>query len=346
MTRPVDTAGLGPRAVAEAAFRPIGHGARDLSVAILLPREELVFEFLAKSGGSNQPLYEVGSLTKPMTAELLASMVGDGTVDLSTTLGSVFANVSLPADIAAITLEALATHQSRLPRLPRSRRLILTALLGGDPYRWISEDKLLSFLKSARRTADAGTYSNFGFGILGLALGRVDGGGYAAALRSRILGPLGLTDTLVEHGPERSRRLLQGHSSRGSRAAHWHMAAMAGAGGVAMSIGDGARWLAAHVRAPAWFEPIVATVTTRRAMVGPNRVGLAWCSQESSSSYFAWHNGGTAGFTSFAAFDRARQTGIIAFAASAHTPAFDRAAMSAFDLCSKQWGLGVSNASP
>jgi CubicO group peptidase (beta-lactamase class C family) len=34
-------------------------------------------------------LYEVGSLTKPMTAEVLAAMIADGTVTMTTRVGDI-----------------------------------------------------------------------------------------------------------------------------------------------------------------------------------------------------------------------------------------------------------------
>ena len=112
---------------------------------------------------------------------------------------------------------------------------------------------------------------------------------------------------------------------------------MAGAGGVVMSIADGARWLTAHLSPPEWFKPIVTMTSTPRVSLGPDQIGLGWCSRTSGNTRVTWHNGGTGGFTSFAAFDRARHIGIVAFAASAHTTDFDRAAILALEQCADEW---------
>ena len=89
---------------------------------------------------------------------------------------------------------------------------------------------------------------------------------------------------------------------------------------VVMSIGDGARWLAAHVRSPEWFKPIVDLTTTRRASVGSNDIGLAWGSHESSGARFAWHNGGTGGFTSFLGVDRQAGVAVVVLSAVGGSP--------------------------
>lgn len=57
--------------------------------------------------------FEIGSLTKTMTATLLACLVGDGTVALGDPIGRWLD----AGPNAGITLEELATHTSGLPRL-------------------------------------------------------------------------------------------------------------------------------------------------------------------------------------------------------------------------------------
>src|SRR5690554_4687673 len=66
----------------------------------------------------NAPLesdYEIGSVSKGLTGLLYAEAVTRGEVTPSSTLGDF---LPLGAEVADVTLGALATHTSGLPRLP------------------------------------------------------------------------------------------------------------------------------------------------------------------------------------------------------------------------------------
>lgn len=329
-----------PSDVIERAFAPLveSRAVRDLSVAVILPRRHIIWFPSGDEKVRETRLYEIGSLTKPMTAELLATMIADGTAAMATRVGDVLTESSLPDSIAAITLEELVTHQSGLPRLPRSLTLRCAAALSGDPYRWLSGPALLRSLARARRAAPRGTYSNFGFAVLGRALGERHSSDYARAFDARLLRPLGLANTYVDPEGEIASRLMRGHDAIGIRTPRWHFGAVAGAGGVCMTIADGATWLAAHIEPPSEFREIVRMVTQPRAPLGGGRIGMGWCIHEVKGTAIVWHNGGTGGFSSFAAFDPAHEVGVIAFAASAHDAALDRAGFEVVSECATRWG--------
>ena len=283
-------------------------------------------------------LYEIGSLTKPLTAELLATMIADGSVTMETTVGAILPDVALPAPVASITLDELVTHQSGLPRLPRSVGFRLAALFSADPYRWLTASSLLDIFARSQRTAPAGTYSNFGFGILGYVLGKRHGADYSQALAVRLLRPLGLANTFANVDDGTAARLARGHDLLGTPTPRWHTSAIAGAGGVCMTIADAAAWLAAHLEPDEDFRNVVRMVTQPRAPLGSGQIGMAWCIQEANGRTFVWHNGGTGGFSSFAAFEPARRVGVIVLAASAHIASLDRAGFAALAECAARWG--------
>src|SRR5580692_12620448 len=69
--------------------------------------------FVRSAGLREDARFEIGSVTKTMTATLLASLVGDGVVALDDEIGRWLD----AGPNAGITLEQLATHTSGLPRL-------------------------------------------------------------------------------------------------------------------------------------------------------------------------------------------------------------------------------------
>lgn len=96
------------------------------------------------------------------------------------------------ARVCAITLQQLATGDSGLPPLPAN----LFPRHPGQLWRDYRETDLLEFLANYRLPEQpAPRESALGQLLLGWILGRVHGGGYAAALRQEVTGPLGLVET-------------------------------------------------------------------------------------------------------------------------------------------------------
>src|SRR4051812_42422039 len=103
-------------------------------------------------------LFEVGSITKTMTATLLATMVVDGTLSLDTTVGHVLAE---PGGASAVTLRQLATHTSGLPRLAPNHQEAKAD--PADPYAAFDVNALQEALRLVQpQPSDGPEYSNFG----------------------------------------------------------------------------------------------------------------------------------------------------------------------------------------
>jgi CubicO group peptidase (beta-lactamase class C family) len=140
---------------------------------------------------------EIGSITKSMTGWLFADMVGRGEVAPSTTLAEVYPD--LTGELAATTLEELATHTSGLPRLSTRAHVasFWTNLTYGNPYAKDTPESLLQDASSTWLRTPRGeySYSNLGYALLGNALATVAGEAYPELLAERVTGPLGMTAT-------------------------------------------------------------------------------------------------------------------------------------------------------
>jgi CubicO group peptidase (beta-lactamase class C family) len=147
-----------------------------------------------------------------------------------------------------ITLAHLATHTSGLSRLPPG--LLLDAIRHReDPYARLSVDDVLDALAKTRPRRSAGerfSYSNFGAGLLGIALAHAVGFAYATLVRERITTPLGLADTVIDLDDDQRRRLAAGTKRLGGRAGPWAIPGLAGAGALRSTAADllmcGRRW--------------------------------------------------------------------------------------------------------
>lgn len=280
-------------------------------------------------------LFEIGSVTKVFTATLLADLSHAGSVSLDEPLQALLPGVRVPTRDGEITLEHLATHSAGLPRLPpgflrRARRQ------RANPYAWLREDDVLPALEATRLRAAPGTkvrYSNFGAGVLGIALARRAGMPYAELLHGRVLAPLELHDTGVDVAAE---RLAVGHSRRGRPVDHWDLGALEGAGALRSSASDLLRFARACLEPPsaAPGPALALTLQPRRRLNRFGDIGLGWFLGRRKQGWtLAWHNGGTGGFRSFVGLVPERGVAVVALTNSARSA--DRMAVRTVELLAR-----------
>jgi serine-type D-Ala-D-Ala carboxypeptidase/endopeptidase len=247
--------------------------------------------------------FEIGSVTKTMTATLLALLAADGTLALDDGVGR-----WLPAGAnGGITLRQLATHTAGLPRIAPNYR-------PADPDNfWAGFTPELAE-EGLRQTAVApGTrvYSNFGYQLLGLVLERASGQDYSRLITGRLLGPLSMTCS----GVGRAGRgiPLPGHA-REREVRHWDRP-LPGAGGVEATIDDLASYAGACLRPPR--TPLGDALTTAQAAQVPIEAGraqaLGWIVIDGR---LRGHSGGTGGFSSCVITDASQGRGVVILVSS------------------------------
>jgi CubicO group peptidase (beta-lactamase class C family) len=292
-------------------------------VAVGLVRDGRCFVRLFGKGIRLESRFELGSVTKTYTAELLALLATRGLVKLNDPAAKYLRNPRLE-DLGAdaITLEDLATHTSGLPRLPPG-----VPVLGLDPYARYTADKLERYV--ARRGLNRGRhptflYSNLGYTLLGYALGNAAGVGFGELLRLEILDPLGMSETALAMGQNQP-TLVRGHMQSGIPAVHWQFDVCAPCGGMCSTVGDQLKylqWLLEDTDRES-FEP------RADAMEG-GRIGLGWLM--GNTSEMRRHNGATAGFSSWISVDRKQRSGVVILS-NRQVPALVNTMGARFDGC-------------
>jgi CubicO group peptidase (beta-lactamase class C family) len=248
--------------------------------------------FRRSAGLPEDARFEIGSITKTMTATLLASLAGDGVLALDDEIGR-WLDAGPNADI---TLGQLATHTSGLPPLAPNQ-----PTEEANPYRDFTAQRAEEGLRAVTRTPGAGhVYSNFGYQLLGLVLERASSHRYQDLLAERLLRPLGMTCSGA--GAAGGGTRITGYAA-GQPAGHWDFA-LPGPGAVEATIGDLARYLSACL-APSGGPLGVAIKLCQQPRVrlagNGNAVGLAWF----TLGGLLFHNGGTGGFSASVAVDQA-----------------------------------------
>ena len=260
-------------------------------------------------------VFEIGSITKVFTAILLADLVGEGDVALETPVQRLLGpDVTVPTrNGAEISLLHLATHSSGLPRLPSN----LQPSSAANPYADYTVAQLHEFLSSYELERDIGEtveYSNLGAGLLGHVLALSQETDYETLVSTRLLEPLGMSDTSISLSPSQQERLAVGHSVQLRPVANWDLPTLAGAGALRSTVNDLLTFVEANLglRESSLGEAIAVTHAPRRDFAAPDmRIGLGWVTRRGHGRELHWHNGGTGGYRSFLGFDLAPRTGVV-----------------------------------
>ncbi len=225
-------------------------------------------------------LFQIGSVTKSLTATLLGVLVDRGTVSFDDTLGERLPDAALPPPVAAITLRQLATHTSGLPRDPANRRNLPDSPSVMLPY---SNAELVDALRTAAvEPSDDAAYSNFGYGVLGHALARAAGVDYHELLREAVLQPLGMTDSGITPDEAQESRLATPYWPEDDPLVprpRWQIGEVASFGGAFSSAADLARLVAAQYGPASLLDDATRTALQtphEDARVAGRRIAMGW----------------------------------------------------------------------
>jgi CubicO group peptidase (beta-lactamase class C family) len=265
--------------------------------------------------------FEIGSVTKTMTAALLAEFIARGEVTLDDPIAKLLPpGTSVPSfNGREITVRDIVTHASGLPPIPPQLRMTDMS----NPYAGVTERDLLDALAATQLTRAPGAqweYSNFAMMVLSYALAKRSGKDYETLLRERLLAPLGMNDSYIAKRPPHV-RLAQGHLGNAVPAVSWDFPIdMAGVGGVRATLPDMVRYLEGELGTrESAIGPALARTQQQIANVGGHRMGMNWFLSGANGRAIVAHEGGTGGYSSFVAFDRAANRAVVLLSDTALT---------------------------
>lgn len=269
-----------------------------------------------KDGGPTlDDAFEIGSISKTMTAFLVADLIAVGTWTLDDPIEEHLppgTRVPRQGD-RKILVRDLLTHSSGLPRLPPSLNPTYTS----DPYASLTEKDLLNELVATRLVGPIGgqaVYSNFGMMVLSLAVARAHqsdlGGDFERVLSERLFKPLKMDGAFVLRQPT-GVRLLPGHRSTGEVTPNWTWAAApnaAGVGRVRARLEDLVRYAQAHL---GLIETPLASRLRATQVPLAHGFGMNWMVSRFLGQDTVRHDGQTGGFSSLIALELPTQRAVI-----------------------------------
>lgn len=301
--------------------QPVG-----LSVGILRDGRVQFFNYGVKSEGgaavTENTRYEIGAVSQTMTGVILGTLSSVETLNIRTTntVQEFMPYFDVPDyNDEPIRWWHLAAHVSGLPELPDN-----FADSGQNPYADYSARDLREYLSQAELLSQPGSeylYSDLGVGFLGYALSYAMRSPYEYLLKSRILWPLGMSNTAVFLTEEEEQARAMPHDASGQPAAERDYAALQASGGVKSTAYDLLLYLAANMgQIPVETESLQLGMQEAQKVWfddGQTAVGLGFVHGESGGNPTLWHSGMTDGYSSYIGFAPATGTGVAVLCNSA-----------------------------
>jgi serine-type D-Ala-D-Ala carboxypeptidase/endopeptidase len=265
---------------------------------------------------NDETVFEIGSISKVLTALLLADMVARGEVAFEDPVAKYLpASLRLHERGRPITLLDLATYTSGLPNIPDN----LTPDWS-NPFADYTTDKLYGFLSSYVPAYEPGLhyqYANLGFGLLGIALARRADKSYESLLIERVCAPLHLEHTRITLSGDMHQHLAQGHDFNRKPAKLWDMPTLPGMGAVRSTAKDMSAFLEAcmGIKQTALNADFTKLLETRRPTgYAGTDAGLGWFISSDGTDEIVWKSGQTGGFYSCIAFSTRHKRGSLILA--------------------------------
>lgn len=265
---------------------------------------------------ARETIYRTGSISKSVTAVLMAILADDGTVSLEQSLEALVPEIGELLDRppgANPTLRQVASHTAGFAREPE-----LPDAAAGPIRTWTS--RILESIPTTRYRSAPGTgysYSNIGFGILGFALERAAGAPFMDQVETRIFVPLGMEGSTFIVGDSLLPRLSKGHANGADgdvnteRPAHEHAGRgyKVPNGGVYSTVDDMAAFAAGVMGrggTSLLSDGMRAEVLSVQTPEDPdNGYGLGFSINTVDGRVFAGHGGSVAGYTAYLLFEPA-----------------------------------------
>ncbi|WP_420348320.1 serine hydrolase domain-containing protein [Pelagibius sp.] len=221
-------------------------------------------------------LWHLGSVTKAMTATMIARLVERGVLDWTTTLSDLLPahTESVHSGYRSVTLEDLLTHQAGLPANFSFFSNFERPPVDGE----LPDKRLQAVLKILAQTPvhpprSGHLYSNVGYTLAGVVAEQATGVSWEELMQREVFTPLGITSAGFG-APGRAGSIDQpwGHQTilgltkravaPGPNADN--SAILGPAGTLHMSLRDWARFAQAHLALPGEEEPLLRSATFQR----------------------------------------------------------------------------------
>jgi CubicO group peptidase (beta-lactamase class C family) len=268
-----------------------------------------------------ETIFELGSITKLYTAYILGALEKDGKLNRFDLLAKY-----LPKRIAEkndwakkIRLIDLATHTSGLPAMDSTKSLAkYEGFDENNPFGIFTEKFILKTLAEIKSVPDYGkvSYSNFGIGLLGIAIEKSSGKSYEELFKSYIIDGFKLNSTHLNLNDEHFTNIALPHR-QGETMPFIRLAKLAPSGAGKTTLPELLSFMSVHL-APANGKQteIVASLLKNQLPNSSEKAALGWGIYEVNGKTVYFHTGGTYGSSSIVIISPETKSGVAIMANS------------------------------
>ncbi len=268
---------------------------------------------------SAKSAFEIGSISKTMTAALLADLIVQGKASLDDPISKY-----LPKDAVVpgfegkpILLRHIVTHTSGLPTVPD-----FSAFKMENPYANVDEASLLKTLSQAKLKRAPGSefeYSNYAMMLLTAMIAKRAGEDFETLLQKRLFTPIGMKNSYVNIKPK-GIDAAEGHTPNTKTTPAWTFKTnAAGVGGVRATLDDMVSYVQAQLgTSESAISPALKLTQQVVKTEANNKMGMNWMLAPDNQFVFT-HGGGTGGFSAHVAFDLETKRGVVILSDTALT---------------------------
>jgi len=250
--------------------------------------------------------YEIGSLTKTVTAGLINKAVLEGKINLRSTIDTY---LDLPKNNNYPTIEGLLTHTSGYNSFYMEKPMLANSFKSGNDFLGVTKEMTMARLRRLNTVEKNHKfkYSNFGFAVLGLVLEAVYGTDYTTLCNDFLQNELGLKNTKIS-------------DTTGDLGKYWDWQetdAYLPAGGITSDISDMLKYAQLQLDDGNVFsnchhslKTINASPETHKKMgIRMDEIGMSWIIDTENN--IVWHNGGTSSYNSYLGFHPETKTAVV-----------------------------------
>lgn len=181
-------------------------------------------------------VFEIGSLTKSMTSDIIHALVDEGKLNYNDQVNQYLPEIYRNPRLSEVTILDLLNHQSSLPKLPKGfgKKEKYTQ----NPYANFTTLDLLIYYRDYIPENFTFRYSHINYALLELIIEHTTEDSYEDALSAYLLDKLNLEDTFVDLKEQKQMVTVPGHDRSRKQVGPWIFASFKGSEGIKSSIND------------------------------------------------------------------------------------------------------------
>lgn len=277
----------------------------------IIQNDEVSYQVYGKDGATSieqkEHTYEIGSITKTVTATMIYKAIDEGKLNLEDRIDKY---LTLPKKEYYPTIKALLTHTSGYSSHYFESEMVSNFFAGRNDFYGISNEKVLTRIGkiNLKEKEYSYQYSNFGYAVLGLLLSKVYDKEYRELADRFLKDELELRNTKIT-------------DCQGDLGKNWDWRendAYLSAGGVTSNIGDMLKY--ANLQLKSSFSYLSKThhqlsdksgntEQNEKMNIHVDYMCAAWVGDNKNE--ILWHNGGTGNYNSYIGFDKKNQIAVV-----------------------------------